>query len=144
MPLPDPRPGLVISYAYLWRSEAELGREEGVKDRPCVIILAAERKGGELLVTVAPISHAAPREAGFAIALPRPTKARLGLDAADSWIVTTEVNRFIWPGPDLRPVARGRPDTFVYGFLPRGLFLDLRARLVENAQARGLQITQRD
>ena len=39
MSWPVPRPGLVIRYSYLWESEAGAGREEGVKDRPCAIIL---------------------------------------------------------------------------------------------------------
>lgn len=31
MTLPDPEPGLVISYAYLWHHEHARGREEGLK-----------------------------------------------------------------------------------------------------------------
>jgi hypothetical protein len=30
--LPDPHPGLVIRYAYLWKREYDEGREEGSKD----------------------------------------------------------------------------------------------------------------
>jgi hypothetical protein len=41
MPLPAPQRGLVISYAYLWHHEHRAGLEEGRKDRPCVIVLAA-------------------------------------------------------------------------------------------------------
>jgi hypothetical protein len=41
MPIPTPEPGLVISYAYLWHHEHGAGREEGRKDRPSVIVLAA-------------------------------------------------------------------------------------------------------
>ena len=44
MPIPNPEPGLVISYAYLWHREHEAGREEGRKDRPSVIVLAIERE----------------------------------------------------------------------------------------------------
>ncbi len=42
MPLPEPRPGLVISYSYLWRDQNEAGETEGRKDRPCAIIAAVE------------------------------------------------------------------------------------------------------
>ena len=45
MPIPNPEPGLVISYAYLWHREHQAGREEGQKDRPTVIVLAIEREG---------------------------------------------------------------------------------------------------
>jgi hypothetical protein len=31
MPIPNPEPGLVISYAYLWHHEHQAGREEGQK-----------------------------------------------------------------------------------------------------------------
>jgi hypothetical protein len=54
MPIPNPEPGLVMSYAYLWHHEHDAGREEGQKDRPCVIVLAVEREAdGEMMVTVA-------------------------------------------------------------------------------------------
>ncbi len=42
MALPQPRPGLVVSYSYLWRRERDEGRVEGAKDRPCAIILVAQ------------------------------------------------------------------------------------------------------
>jgi hypothetical protein len=61
MPIPNPKPGLVISYAYLWHHEHEAGREEGQKDRPSVIVLAIERDvDGATVVTVLPITHSAP------------------------------------------------------------------------------------
>jgi hypothetical protein len=33
-----PQPGQVIRYAYLWWSEARVGREDGANDRPCGVI----------------------------------------------------------------------------------------------------------
>ena len=57
MPIPTPEPGLVISYAYLWDHEAKAGRENGAKDRPCVIALSVVRRpDGETVVTVLPLS----------------------------------------------------------------------------------------
>ncbi len=52
MPLPRPEPGLVIGYAYLWRHEYHRGREEGVKNRPCAIVLTTETETGETVVAV--------------------------------------------------------------------------------------------
>lgn len=98
---PDPQPGLVIRYAYLWRSQEELGREEGAKDRPCAIVLATRRGGDTLMVVVAPITHVPPRDPLGGVEIPAAVKARLKLDAARSWIITTEVNVFGWPGPDV-------------------------------------------
>jgi hypothetical protein len=40
-------------------------------------------------------------------------KRHLGLDDEPSWIITTEVNRFVWPGPDIRVVEGS--DTPLYG-----------------------------
>lgn len=101
MALPEPTAGLVIGYAYLWQEEATAGQEEGLKDRPCVIVLSVEDKDGERIVQVAAITHTPPRRPGDAVELPAQTKQRLGLDDARSWIVTTELNRFTLPGPDL-------------------------------------------
>jgi hypothetical protein len=47
---PEPQPGLVIRFSYLWKREADAGREEGVKDRPRAIVLAVERKQGHTLL----------------------------------------------------------------------------------------------
>ena len=52
------------------------------------------------------------------IEIPPATKRRLGLDAERSWIITTEFNRFTWPGPDIRPTASG---DYLYGYLPEKL-----------------------
>ena len=122
MSLPEPRPGLVIRYAYLWRSEEARGQVHGAKDRPCAIVVAIRRGSDKLTVVVAPITHAAPRDPSSAIELPAAVKARLKLDQAPSWIVTTEVNAFAWPGPDIRPVdLRDRTRGYAYGYLPAAL-----------------------
>jgi hypothetical protein len=42
--LPIPEEGLVIRCSYLWHAEYRESREEGVKDRPCAIILAVEAR----------------------------------------------------------------------------------------------------
>jgi hypothetical protein len=139
--LPDPKPGLVIGYAYLWEREARTGREEAVKDRPCVIILAVEDRGGDRVVLVAPITHTPPKTSAEAVAMPQATKARLGLDDLPSWIVTTELNRFSWPGPDLRPISRDKPDSFAFGSTPLGL---LKQVIDQISQTRRLRTVPRD
>ena len=143
MPLPEPVPGLVISYAYLWGDQQDRGREEGVKDRPCVVILSVRREEGEQVVTVAPITHTPPRQAKEAIELPAATKRRLGLDDARSWIVATEINRFAWPGPDLRTIP-GRSGVFAYGSLPKALTIQLRERILELRRVRQLRTVSRE
>jgi hypothetical protein len=122
MALPDPEPGLVISYAYLWHHEHRSGQEEGRKDRPSVIVLAVERASdGTTVVTVLPITHLAPDDAGAAIEIPPAVKRLLGVDLERSWIVVAEGNEFVWPGYDLRKVP-GKPARYDYGFLPPRFF----------------------
>jgi hypothetical protein len=116
--LPTPAPGLVISYAYLWRSELRASGGEGRKDRPCAIVVATQDEEGDRLVYVAAITHTPPTD-GAGIEIPTKVKRRLGLDDARSWIVTDELNRFIWPGFDLRPIARIRPEVFHWGLSAR-------------------------
>lgn len=140
MSLPKPEAGLVISYAYLWHDEARKGLDEGLKDRPCAIVLVAEdERDGETVVTVVPVTHVPPAQPDEAMEIPAPTKERLGLDDQRSWIVLSEINRFVWPGPDLRPVPRSRPPRFEYGLLPPKFFTEIRRKLVDVYRNRKLK-----
>lgn len=56
---------------------------------------------------------------------------RLGLDEAPSWIVLTEANRFVWPGPDLRPAMARKPESVAYGQLPYALFEQVRLGFIK-------------
>lgn len=130
MAFPQPVPGLVIRYSYLWLEEHRKGHEEGVKDRPCAIILVAQDDDGENRVTVLPVTHSPPSDPALALEIPAETKRRLGLDDTRSWVVLTEANQFIWPGPDLRPAIRGDAESIAYGLLPCGFYLQLREKFV--------------
>lgn len=129
MSWPKPQAGQVLRYSYLWESEARQGREEGVKDRPCAVVLVLLREGGAPIVRVLPITHSAPANPDDALEIPAPTKQRLGLDAERSWVVLTEANDFLWPGPDLRPRVNGDPASVLYGLLPLAFMKVLRERL---------------
>lgn len=142
MALPEPVPGLVISYAYLWRDEALRGQEEGRKDRPCVIVLSVRTAEGKTIVTVAPVTHTPPNHPDSAIELPPDTKRRLGLDGERSWIVAADLNRFIWPGADLRPIRRGSRD-YAFGLLPPSVYRALRDKVLALAQAGRVAMTPR-
>ena len=143
MPLPIPQPGLVISYSYLWHRERQEGGNEGRKNRPCAIVLAVEDADGDRLVYVAPITHVPPDDPSQAVELPAKVKARLGLDAERSWIVTDELNRFVWPGYDLRPISRTKPDVFAWGFLPAEVFDALKRSIVSHQKACRLLLVKR-
>lgn len=143
MAFPNPEPGLVISYAYLWRYEHEEGHDEGRKNRPCVIVLAVEEHDGAVAVTVAPITHRAPDDASLAVEIPLRVKQHLGLDDERSWVILQEVNQFDWPGYDLRPIRRGETKVD-YGFLPPALFEKIRTGILNLHRLRRLAKTPRD
>ena len=138
MSLPVPKPGLVIRYAYLWESEARQGREEGTKDRPCAVVLVVLREGGHPIVRVLPVTHTLPGNSADALEIPAATKDRLGLDSERSWVVLSEANDFIWPGPDLRAVPSRNPSAVAYGFLPPGFMRVLRERLQDRRRERSM------
>ncbi len=98
---------------------------------------------GEIIVTVVPVTHSPPERLDEAIEIPLTTKQRLGLDSLRSWIVVSEVNRFAWPGPDLRPVSRADADRFEYGVLPPALFRQVKERLAACAKAQRLKAVRR-
>ena len=143
MPFPDPVSGLVIRYSYLWSSDHARGLEEGVKDRPCAIILVTEDDAGERVVTVLPITHTAPVDPELAVEIPAAVKRRLRLDDDRSWVVVTEANWFIWPGPDLRPATPGDPSSVAFGPLPYALFEQIRLKFLVAVKARRTRAVRR-
>ena len=114
-----PQNGEVIRYAYLWRHETLQGRDEASKDRPVVVAFAVAI-GGRPGYIVVPITTKAPSP-GHGIEIPDAARRQLRLDGDRNWIITTEVNEFVWPGPDIRPFERDGVRTISYGFLPAGL-----------------------
>lgn len=130
--IPDPFPGLVINYSYLWRKEYLTGQEEGVKDRPCAIVLSKKLEGNDTVVTVAAITHTEPKNPDMAVEMPLKVKEYLNLGSERSWIVCTEVNRFVWPGPDIRPITMHGEKKYSYGVLPPKLFSNVTKILVRS------------
>ncbi|HWN49838.1 MAG TPA: plasmid maintenance toxin (PemK-like) [Xanthobacteraceae bacterium] len=126
------RVGYIFRYSYLWHRQHLEGHEEGDKDRPCLVLASIKAEDGSSAVRVLPITHTPPDDPATAIEIPRLVKERLRLDYERSWIVLTESNRFVWPGPDLRPV---HSDTGYYGPIPPALFAEVKRRFV--ALARG-------
>lgn len=142
MSIPTPKPGLVIRYSFLWSSEHESGAIEGMKDRPCAIVVAVPQgEGRQVRTVVAPITHAMPEDASTSLEVPADVCRNLGLDGARHWIRFDELNRFTWPGYDLRPRKDG---SYHYGMLPRGLFDDLRNGIIAAQKAHRAQVVPRD
>ncbi len=129
MERPEPKVGLVIRYDFLWSHERERGREEGAKERPCVIVTAVVRKNtGETDILVAPITHSPPREGDAAIEIPHKVGRHLGLDDERGYIVADEVNTVSWDDAGIVPVRPGRQ--WAYGRIPKGLYDQLRAAML--------------
>ena len=119
MSFPPPERGSVIRYGYLWADESVAGQEEGLKDRPVLVLaLSVKEEFGTTQLLVLAITHTPRVDPDSAIPLPQAVKRRIGLDDAPAWIVTTEANAFTWPGPDIRPIPGRRPRTVVYGRVP--------------------------
>ncbi|WP_342360549.1 hypothetical protein [Terrarubrum flagellatum] len=144
MDLAPPRPGEVIRYAYLWMNEAKAGRREGVKIRPCAVVMAVEKRDGQMIVSVSPITHAPPVHGTRAVEIPREVKIRLGLDDERSWVACNEINDFVWPGTDISAIPHREPSTVRYGFLPSVLFAKIKAELIASARNQGLDRVHRD
>jgi|SRR5580658_3270996 hypothetical protein len=129
MPLPEPRPGLVFRYDYLWSRDAAAGRDQG-KERPACLVAALDAIATPRFVVILPITHTPPDEDTVGVAIPAKVRRALGLDDAPCWVVVSEHNVDEWPNAGLAPVP-GRPGVFSYGFLPPGLFATVKARFLE-------------
>jgi len=144
MSLPVPRPGLVVRYRFLWSNEKAEGAAEGSKDRPCAIIVAIGRDlNGDIDTIVAPITHRPPDDPEASIEIPATTCRSLGFDDCRHWLRLDELNRFAWPGYDLRPIP-GHRDRYDYGLLPHGLFQQVREGILNRQKVRAGKIISRD
>lgn len=144
MTLPKPVAGLVIRYSYLWHREHLEGREDGQKDRPCAIVAAIQSdEAGATRVLTLPITHSLPGKTIRAIEIPAKVKERLNLDEGRSWVVLSEWNEFIWPGPDLRRLPNSDDFSVAYGMLPPSLFAKIRDEFLLLATADKAQAVRR-
>ncbi|WP_353646139.1 plasmid maintenance toxin (PemK-like) [Mesorhizobium sp. WSM2239] len=133
--------GYVFRYSYLWHWQHLEGREEGDKDRPCLVLaLVAMQEDGTPVVRVLPITHTPPSNPDDAVEIPAAVKLRLRLDHERSWIVLTESNRFAWPGPDVRPLET---ESGYYGPLPPALFATVKRGFIALAKSQAHQSTPR-
>lgn len=140
--LPDR--GSVIRYAYLWADEDLRCREEGRKDRPALVLaLSVKQVDGTLHLLVLAVTHTPPIDPDDAVPFPQEAKRRIGLDDAPSWIVTTEANAFIWPGPDIRPVPGRTPTTMIYGRIQDSLLQQVARSYLLNRQKQRSRLVPR-
>ena len=129
MPLPEPKPGLVIRYDYLWTREAAAGRDQG-KERPACLVAATDATASPRFVVILPITHTPPDKNTVSVEIPENVRRAIGLDDAPSWVIVSEHNVDEWPNGGLAPLP-GRPGVFSYGFIPPGLFAQVKAKFLE-------------
>jgi hypothetical protein len=120
-----------------------VGHDEGSKERPVVVVLAIEHRDDLIEVLVAPFTTKPPRQDDDHVLVPGAVSHHLGLGDQKSWIVVSEVNRFRWPGPDLRPVRTGSERTPYYGKIPGQLLRIIRERLASHVERSRLRMTDR-
>lgn len=132
MALPDPKPGLIVRYDYLWSREAKAGRDQG-KDRPACLVAASDSLTKPRFVVLLPITHSPPKAGTEAVEIPAKIKQALGLDDAPSWVIVSEYNVDEWPNAGLSPLP-GKPGVFSYGFIPPGLFAQIKTKFLELAR----------
>ena len=135
MTLPEPKPGLVIRYDYLWSHEAALARDHG-KDRPACLVAASDAAANPRFVVILPITHTTPAGGAVGVELPPKVRRALGLDDEPSWVIVSEHNVDEWPNGGLASVP-GRPGIFSYGFIPPSLFAQIKAKFLELSQHGG-------
>jgi hypothetical protein len=139
-----PGRGDIIRYAYLWADEQRRGREEGGKDRPSLVLaLSIRLDDGRTEVLVLAVTHSPPRNPADAIAIPSNVRRRLGLDGQESFIVTTEANAFVWPGPDIRPIPGRKPASVIYGKVPDDLLRDAARSFLANRKSQRASLVRR-
>ena len=134
MAIPEPKPGLVLRYDYLWTHEAAAGQDQG-KDRPACLVAATDALVRPRHVVLLPITHTRPSGETVGIEIPAKVKQAIGLDDAPSWVIVSEHNIDEWPNRALSPAPRKRGD-FAYGLTPPGPPPQIKARFLELARAK--------
>lgn len=129
-PIPEPRPGLLFRYGYLWLDERKSGRIDSSKDRPSCIVARVAGAGADLRavdgkveegdVIIFPITTKPLRSGTHGVELTPEDKRRCGLDPeSPSWVIVSEFNADVWPNADMS-IIPGR-DRFDYGMANPGL-----------------------
>jgi len=130
--LPQPDPGLVIRYDYLWVEEAAAGRDQG-KDRPACLVAASDFAVQPRFVVILPITHSEPAAPAIGIEIPPNVRQSMSLDDSRCWVIVSEHNVDEWPNAGLQSLP-GRLGTFAYGFIPPRLFTRIKVAFLDLAR----------
>jgi hypothetical protein len=117
-----PAVGEIINYVFLFHHEAQ-HRDEGVKERPCVVVAvdAAKRQ-----VIVAPLTTKGER---YPNTLPVPSVVARGASLSGATaVVLDDLNIFTWLGYDVRPLHD--TDSVYIGRFPPGFTASIMQKLL--------------
>jgi hypothetical protein len=143
--IPEPSPGLLFRYGYLWLEEYRNGRIDPSKDRPACIIARVTHGRSSLKIVddaavapgdviILPITSRPPRVGTFVAELTPDEKQLCKLDPEyPSWVIVSEFNADTWPNADLR-LIRGT-DRFDYGMAQPGLLRRIGEKFSEARRA---------
>jgi hypothetical protein len=135
VPLPEPEPGLIFRYDFLWRREAQAGRDTS-KERPACIVVATDSDiAGQRVVVILPITHSRPAKEAGGIEIPAAVRRAIGLDDEPCWVIVSEYNIDNWPNAGIAMLPGNRV-AYAYGHLPPHLFEFIKAEFLKRFDTR--------
>lgn len=142
----EPKAGLVICYDFLWKEEAKLGQDQGMKNRPCAVVLASQIKDDNSRdVIVCPVTHSLPKKGETSVEIPRKVAQHLNLDHQRMWIKTHQVNKIKWQNGIIPyGVSRTPQGAWSHGVMPYALREKVLQQVRENSRNRLIGIVSRD
>ena len=136
----SPEVGLVIRYDYLWRSEHDLGRIEGLKHRPCVIFGIKSDH-----VYIFGVTHRQPSSDILSLEVPISVSRSLFSDDFRSWIILSESNALRWVEGEIIPgMVRVPSGDWTYGKIPESLGHRIGEMALSLASSSGMTYIVRD
>jgi len=129
MALPEPEPGLVFRYDYVWSREAKDERIAG-KERPACIAMAMDDDRDPRMVIILPITHSRPAGQDSGVEIPERVRRNLGLDDRRSWVIVSDANVDDWPNAGIAPLP-GKSKAYAYGILPDLLFQKIKSEFLK-------------
>ena len=88
-PVPEPKPGLVVRYDYLWMREAVREQDQEKTHSACLIAASNSFERPQYVVLL-PITHTPPSGATAGIEIPAKIKQAIELDDAPGWVIVSE------------------------------------------------------
>lgn len=134
MKLPEPEPGLIFRYDYLWDREARAGRNTS-KERPVCVAITIDASEEPRIVIILPITHSKPSGGTVGVEIPEAVRRALRLDAERCWIIVSEANVDEWPNAGIATVP-GKVPSLSYGYLPPDLYAVVKKKMLAHLDLR--------